>query len=150
MCDKRKCTIFMKTNFFSLEWPVRFNFAKFRNNFHFYFAKYDHEISRNKIKISRNTKLIFGTKFREISYPPYPPLISQCCQVPPSLHCHFSPKPRPFGHLQRPHTINTHFSCYFRSFSNKLVLKNFACSMKINQKIVPNLYQNVSFRELIF
>jgi hypothetical protein len=28
------------------------------------------EISRNKIKISRNTKLIFGAKFREISYPP--------------------------------------------------------------------------------
>jgi hypothetical protein len=73
MCDKKKCSIiFMKSEFFfSLKWHVRFSFAKFRNNFHFYFAKFREntvtkfcEISRNKIKISRNTKLIFGAKFR--------------------------------------------------------------------------------------
>jgi hypothetical protein len=33
----------------------------------------------------------------------------QCCQVPLSPHCHFSPKPRPFRHLPRSHTINIHF-----------------------------------------
>jgi hypothetical protein len=30
------------------------------------------EIVRNKLKMSRNTKLILGGKFREILYPPYP------------------------------------------------------------------------------
>jgi hypothetical protein len=35
------------------------------------FAKVGNEIWRNKMKISRNTQVIFGANFREISYPPY-------------------------------------------------------------------------------
>jgi hypothetical protein len=73
----------------------------------------------------------------------------QCCQAPPSLHCHFSPKPRPFWHLPRPHTKITHFSCSFRSFSNKLELNIFSLHENLT-KIVPNLFQNVSFREIFF
>jgi hypothetical protein len=61
--------------------------------------------------------------------------LQQCCQVLPSLHCHFRPKPRPFWHPSRPHTINTHFLCFFRVFSNKLVLKNLSRSIKIQLKL---------------
>jgi hypothetical protein len=68
--DLYKCVTLLKINRKEVKY-VRFNFAKFRNNFHFYFAIFREnkvtkfrEISRNKIKISRNTKLIFGAKFR--------------------------------------------------------------------------------------
>jgi hypothetical protein len=48
----------------------------------------------------------------------------QCCHVRPSLHCHLSPKPRPFWYLPRPHTINIHFIRSLKPFITKLVHKN--------------------------
>jgi hypothetical protein len=38
--------------------------------------------------------------------------IKRITDPPPSLHCHFSPKQRPFWNLPRPHTINIHFHAF--------------------------------------
>jgi hypothetical protein len=49
----------------------------------------------------------------------------------------FTATSRPFWHLPRSYTINLHFSCFFRSFRNTLVLKNVQYSMKSQQKLYP-------------
>jgi hypothetical protein len=41
-------------------------------------------------------------------------LLKQCCQVPKRFHCHFTPKPRPFWHLPRPHATLLTFILFWR------------------------------------
>jgi hypothetical protein len=56
----------------------------------------------NYCKVTRAPDALHSIRIRWFYHPP------QCCQVLPSLHGHFSPKPRPFWHLPRPHTIKIH------------------------------------------
>jgi hypothetical protein len=63
----------------------------------------------------------------------------QCCQVPPCLHCHFSPKWRPFWHLSRP-------LCLFSQDSNISVQKY----MHITGKLHLHIYLFIKACLLVF
>jgi hypothetical protein len=61
--------------------------------------------SLSAMRLRLSSTFHYGSGFRYLK--------CQCCQVPPSLHCHFSPKPRPFWYLPRPHTIKILFFMLF-------------------------------------
>jgi hypothetical protein len=74
----------------------------------------------------------------------------QCCQAPPSLHCHFCPKLRQFLHLTRPHTLNILFFALFKSLHHKVSTQKYLMPPENSTIILTNLFLNVSFWELFF